>query len=601
MTQDAEMKEEAVAFSTLSLLQLIKESQQQHGLRHGDYQRYRAYCARKIRRIRKSLHWTHAHKSVPKHPAKFSAKKLTADVVTEIRFLQVAVFDAERCWSYAMQLKQEMGEDAASRKKFHMLSKLRKAVKHVTDLDSIARHCEKVDPPTKLEVQAYSAWINGCLHFELKQWIKAMEFFRAAKTIYEKLADAVPNPQLSDLYRARCREMQPQLRYCEFNIGDETAITELMDMRLKIGDDGLMVGDLDKLIAETRAKTSQSDKADIVWGGQKLPIEQPKVKQLMESLRLFDQQLAQTNSHDDKTALYEKLLIECRDAIQAVRDEAKTDVTKARGEDDSPQGPNLLIHSYLNYVRLSRTAERYLLMIEQSRAEDKKAKAQDLIRLYDTVIQNFTEIVALPGATNDSALQTAFNAKIAYYRAFRCFFVAEAYANLKKWNEAASLYDRTLENSTSAAQQLKKAKASPYLDLESVSLSKLSELDQSVNAAKYTAHANRLFATDDDAQNGQTSSDLTVLESLDEYRKVPSSAVASGNLPALLRFPPPLQPMPCKPLFFDLALNHIQMPSLEDKIGDASKSAPSAGAPGQQGNAGLGSMVKGWFWGSGNK
>lgn len=29
------------SFATLSILQLIKDAQQKHGLRHGDYQRYR--------------------------------------------------------------------------------------------------------------------------------------------------------------------------------------------------------------------------------------------------------------------------------------------------------------------------------------------------------------------------------------------------------------------------------------------------------------------------------------------------------------------------------------------------------------------------------
>lgn len=29
------------SFTTLSILQLIKDAQQRHGLRHGDYQRYR--------------------------------------------------------------------------------------------------------------------------------------------------------------------------------------------------------------------------------------------------------------------------------------------------------------------------------------------------------------------------------------------------------------------------------------------------------------------------------------------------------------------------------------------------------------------------------
>lgn len=39
----------------LLVLKLIKESQQQHGLRHGDYQRYRGYCSRRISRLRKVL------------------------------------------------------------------------------------------------------------------------------------------------------------------------------------------------------------------------------------------------------------------------------------------------------------------------------------------------------------------------------------------------------------------------------------------------------------------------------------------------------------------------------------------------------------------
>lgn len=35
---------------TIPLLKLIKEAQQQHGLRHGDYQRYRTYCSSRLHR-----------------------------------------------------------------------------------------------------------------------------------------------------------------------------------------------------------------------------------------------------------------------------------------------------------------------------------------------------------------------------------------------------------------------------------------------------------------------------------------------------------------------------------------------------------------------
>lgn len=38
-----------------SVFRITKDAQQQHGLRHGDYQRYRGYCSRRLRRLRKVL------------------------------------------------------------------------------------------------------------------------------------------------------------------------------------------------------------------------------------------------------------------------------------------------------------------------------------------------------------------------------------------------------------------------------------------------------------------------------------------------------------------------------------------------------------------
>ena len=62
------------------VLNEIKTSQNQHGLRHGDYQRYRQYCTRRIARIRKALHF-------PQIPAKKKPTKtqITPEVVTDSR------------------------------------------------------------------------------------------------------------------------------------------------------------------------------------------------------------------------------------------------------------------------------------------------------------------------------------------------------------------------------------------------------------------------------------------------------------------------------------------------------------------------------------
>ena len=53
----------------------------------------------------------------------------------------------------------------------------------------------------------------------------------------------------------------------------------------------------------------------------------------------------------------------------------------------------------------------------------------------------------------------------------------------------------------------------------------------------------------------------------------------------LIRFPPEPQPLPCKPLFFDLALNHIDLPNLDHRLE-------------KKAEGGISGLVKGWFWGS---
>lgn len=65
----------------------------------------------------------------------------------------MVLMEAERAWSYAMQLKQEANTEP--RKRFHLLSRLRKAAKHSENLEKL---CEspRVDAKTKLEAQVWT-------------------------------------------------------------------------------------------------------------------------------------------------------------------------------------------------------------------------------------------------------------------------------------------------------------------------------------------------------------------------------------------------------------------------------------------------------------
>jgi signal recognition particle subunit SRP68 len=48
--------------------------------------------------------------------------------------------------------------------------------------------------------------------------------------VYKKLALALPEDE-QPVYKSRVEELAPSLRFCAYNIGDESAIDDLLQMR----------------------------------------------------------------------------------------------------------------------------------------------------------------------------------------------------------------------------------------------------------------------------------------------------------------------------------------------------------------------------------
>ncbi|XP_078257261.1 signal recognition particle subunit SRP68 [Rhinoraja longicauda] len=567
---------EVGATLSLEILQIIKESQQQHGLRHEDYQRYRGYCSRRLRRLRKAL----GFKMGNRH--KFIGKKVTVEILSDSRYLLLVLMDAERAWSYAMQLKQEANTEP--RKRFHLFSRLRKAVKHAEELEHLCdSNC--VDAKTKLEAQAYTAYLKGMLSFELQEWKGAMEALHKCKTIYEKLASAFTDEQ-AVLYRQRVEEISPNIRYCDYNIGDQTAIKELIQMRMKSGESG---GLLDTLLTQTRAKHAAS-MSEVKWRGRVIPVKIDKVRIFLLGLADNEAAIAQTTTDEAKERLYESLLSECRDAIQAVREELRVDPTQKQRERSLELDPGKVsglqyLHSYLTYIKLSTAIKRNVIMAEalQKQLNDptqddgkRVLRPQDLIRLYDIILQNLSELPQLSGLEDDKDFQAEVELKTSVYKAYRCFFIAQSYVLVKKWSEALVLYERVLKYTSEAQTQTAKL-TSILQDLPDVK-----ELAARVNAEKYSVQAAAILDTEDVGEmvsQLQVKGEKPLRECLDVFCIDPSLVTKHANL---VCFPPEFQPIPCKPLFFDLALNHAAFPPLEEKVE-------------QKGRGGLTGYIKGFF------
>lgn len=411
--------------------------------RHADYQRYRGYCSRRIRRLRKTVGLVQGERK------KFHKKEVSESILNDEKHLHIPLFTAERAWAYYMQLKFEANADA--RKKFHMINRLRKARKYADQLDSLCSETTKVDARTKLETKAYNCWLTGTLYFETSRWAEAQAMLTQAKTIYDSLSQAVGEEEGS-LFRQKMDEITPSLRYCAYNIGDSSAREDLLSMR---GGGGTVAAELDSLISQTREQQAATLQ-DVEWRGRKMAVRQEKVRVFLLSYQESEQELA-SGARDAaaKLAVYEALLLECKDALQVLREDLVEDPEfRTRQQQTSGKvGAQHFLYTYLQFMRHTITQSRNSVLLEGMRAqvesrekpaEGKKAvKPQDLVRMYENMIQSLHEVTGLAGLEEDESLKQATESKVTFYRAFRSYYIAVAFIQAQKWPEAMAIFQKS--------------------------------------------------------------------------------------------------------------------------------------------------------------
>lgn len=566
----------------VEILPVIKEAQQHHGLRHGDYQRYRQYCTRRLKRVRNSLHF----KLGTRHG--YKGKKITEENATDSRFLYLLLMEAERCWSAAMELK--LRANTEPRKKFHMIRKLSKASKYTDELNKLCE-MERVDARTKLEAQAYAYWMTANLKFEVQDWQTAITLYTQARSIYEKLSGAFMDESMKVLYLQRVEEIGPNIRYCAYNLGQGGMdINDLMKMRSSAAGQDMLAAKIDAAIKETREKLASSF-GEVTWRGKTVPVRNEKARVFILRIQDKDSELERRGTFEEKMDVFDNMLMDCKDTLQVVNTEINAEVA-AKKKNETSLTQMQYIRTYIAYLRQRLMIERNLLMIDSSKEKlpvligqtkqtmkGKTSKPEDLVRLYDGIIQSLTETGQLPGLLEDEEMTSEIDAQTIAYKAFRCFYIAQSHQHSKKWEASVALYDRVIKYVDEAITKLK-ACNNPILN---TLVTNVEAVADQARGHKYAAHATSILESSD--LNAETSkislNDQVLTEKLDvyqEYRTIPKK-------PNLIRFPPEPQALPCKPLFFDLALNHIDLPDLDSRM-EKKKEA-----------GGISGFVKGWLWG----
>lgn len=132
---------------------------------------------------------------------------------------------------------------------------------------------------------------------------------------------------------------------------------------------------------------------------------------------------------------------------------------------------------------------------------------------------------------------------------------------------------------------------------------KLNSLLIDIERSKCSAHAYSVLADDTSAASNdgllyvdgsgrksqKSLKSKPLFDRLSHYAEDPQ---LNSKNPNVFKLTPDIEPIPCKPLFFDLALNYVEMPSLDDRIDSPVKK--------QQQQQGLTGLVKGFLgWGGG--
>lgn len=161
---------------------------------------------------------------------------------------------------------------------------------------------------------------------------------------------------------------------------------------------------LQQLILQTREKQADT-LSEVNWLGKVIAVKHEKVRAFLMAL-----QENQSTKSSNTVEQWEKLLFECRDSLQLIR------------ESNQEKTP---LYCYLLFLRHDLTIQRNLGLI--AAVENKS----ELIRLYEVIISSLTEISSLPlnqQFSNEEEIEVflkKIDAQTLAYKAFRCYYIGK--------------------------------------------------------------------------------------------------------------------------------------------------------------------------------
>ncbi|CAN8071893.1 unnamed protein product [Agarophyton chilense] len=534
---------------SLPILSDIIDAQNAHGLKHADYLRYRRYCSRRLSRLRSATATSNKH---PSHHRRYHPNPVSVEKVFQHqRALLIPLVLAEREWAFAMDVKREQpaGPHRARRT---IIAKLSRAVHHAHHLATLCH--DVADESTVFEAEAYWKSMIAALSLEREQWASALHAYQNVHKIYTGMAGLRAGTPAAPLYEKRLEDVDQAIRFCNYNLskssgqGDATLLQSLRDDANRSQD--LLSEKIEAALAQARKRAAVSF-GEVTWCGITVPLRAERVREAVlmasEESKLFSHKPAAIEAYD-------KLFIKYNDAVKVVADELSQFRSSSATADDRITELEYLI-AYLTFNRLQHTISRNLLLVESYKSK-RASKPEDFVRLFDNIIANMTDILALKGVDNDAQVANDAEGRLTLFRSHRCYHLAQCYLAGHMQSEAAALFDRVATHAKTLTG--KYAEEAEKVVNESKGLKCRAVAEAFIKEHELTSNVRDMKLSENCTYLG-TKRMIDHLDSFECFAPTPD------NNRVICDMPPALEAIPCKPVLFDLAIDGIRFPAEDSK------------------------------------
>ncbi|KAI0160897.1 hypothetical protein GGR52DRAFT_582456 [Hypoxylon sp. FL1284] len=575
-------------------------SARNQALLYGDYNTYHKQLVKKLHNCRKRLN------IVTKNRAKFSKKEpFTAEQVAENHeFLHHQLLTAERAWAHAMRFKAIHSTDTeriTGRTRSHIISRLDKGARAAEYLVNILSDSSSgASDVDILEARAYASMLRGAAQFEKQSWEPCLRSYATARIIYTALATNIKGDVFKDLLS---ETIDPSIRFAAYQskVPRTLAIPTIARRAFPTSDSSL-VGQINKLAPDLLNKSgSDAQKGQvgapnapqtITWRSREVKIEDAAIALALASTDTATARLAQKLASSDvilpreMAAAYDEVLIASQDAADAT----KRAIDELREEGVSQNDARIqslqITRTAVNYQMISwRIGRNRVLSGEhdgalldsaptttrksKKDATSKKPKIEppgrkisrlkDKVVLYDSTLQSIESIKELPGVAADEGLLEELNATAKYFHALKSLCIARSHSLTDQSLNALALTKHAFDECQTSTAFFSKRGASPSQDAPRNIEIRQGDIQFLHTLLRGELQRCRAIVEIDNLRQKTTNTTPSaarapLVQRLFEY---PAEGV---DLERLVDYPPKVEPIPVKPLFFDVAWNYIAYP-----------------------------------------